>query len=235
MSGPFFDACVALGADHYWAGDEPSGTTIADLIGSDDVTLYGSRNAYQSMVTARTEAAVFDSAENNPTAQWPGTVNPVNGTDPFAVAVWLNMSAVAGSFVNIYNHRGPTNNHGVVFFLHTGDGRISFQLGDGTTIPGATAYVFAADTTIFAVGTYDGTNLRLYKDGALVAGPTAAPATPVAGTDPAGQNYVEGASFPVATFKNVTLSGTDVADLYAAGIGPGPPLGTVMRSGMRLG
>jgi hypothetical protein len=150
----------------------------------------------------------------------PMSMTPL-GAHAWSLECWFNMASIpltTGNYVvmgwgNLATHQqallavkvaaGP-----VVSFLLTTDGT---DLNTGT-VSGATTY--------HMVGTYDGTNLRLYVNGSLVAGPTAATMNLVAsfariGNDSAGNSF--NGTLDEPAFYNYALSGAQISAHYAAG------------------
>jgi hypothetical protein len=83
--------------------------------------------------------------------------------------------------------------------------------------------VLSVNVTHFVVGTYDGSNARLYSDGLLIGGPIAAPAPVPMGlfgiAAGYGDNYRFNGTIDEPAIWNRALSAAEIAELYRIGSG----------------
>lgn len=98
-----------------------------------------------------------------------------SGNAAFSLEAWANCDTNPTNYQRIVSHDDATQ--GWILFLHQTDG-----YGIGRRVAGTFTLCKYKPTTFLnlpfhVVGTYDGTNLRLYLNGVLVAGPTTASAS----------------------------------------------------------
>lgn len=175
----------------------------------------------------------------NATAHWI-TVNGVAslfvGTASWTIEQWSN-HVVDANFPNLFSARDVAGTSIVNIATNATNLFVSINSVDTiTTTP-------LSSVTHYTVLTYDGTNLRWYVDGALVAGPTAATIGATAKTDATiggqgGAGIV--ASFDEVAVYNIELSAQQVRDHYNYGIGtarwfrpPQPVLQAINRAAVR--
>jgi hypothetical protein len=208
--------------------DETSGPTAADSSGNNNTATRGSGTSFTTAGkfagglsfdgTINAYAAVNDSPSLNPGTQ-------------ITVSAWINSSTWAGG-----NRR----------ILQKGANDNQYRLTDETDVlKWHIAGVGTVQTTLpstgvwhLVVGTYDGSNLRLYIDGAQAASIAATGSMPVS-TD----QLVIGAKSPTATagdhfngtmddvrVYNFALSATEVSTMFA-GAAPATPTGLTLTAG----
>ena len=162
------------------------------------------------------QALNFDGVDDNVSLPNPSTY-PI--TTPWTVSAWVFPRSTSNNNAVIFY--GEQANNGVHLIIPTTTfWRVGFW---GGTSADAGAGTVSLNTWQFMTGTFDGTNLRLYKNGLLIAGPTAATpaasASPVAGigaNNSGGSSYFRG-SIDDARIYNRALSVAEVKQLYQAG------------------
>jgi hypothetical protein len=226
--GPAYVATVlATGPLSYWRLGEASGTTAADSKGTNPGTYIGSPTlGAPGALTgdSNTAATLNGTSQSMQVAGLPGF-----GTQ-MAVGSWFKTTVRGPGTRDIVGTPGPYS-----FSLHENpDGSIGYNLftAAGSGFAGMnSALAYDNGGWHLAVGTFDGTNARLYVDGALVAGPTgiggstwnAAASAVDIGYLNSNFTYFAGTIDEPAIWSRA-LSAGEIATLYAAGTTPG--LGT---------
>jgi hypothetical protein len=199
---------------------EESGTTATDETGTNNATFIGSPVLGVTGPIANSRATRFTNIAH--VAQSP-TINAFNATS-FTVTAWIRR---IGSSVNgrVLNRRFTASNNGIILAHNASGTRIRFTLGSGSALNTITDATDISDETwTHFAATYDGTSARLYRNGQLVAGPTAMGYSPETGADlfvgkdltnvttgtPFNGDISEAAFFPVA------LSAARIAAHYDA-------------------
>ena len=225
----YADEVIADSPVAYWKLDETSGTTTNDAIGSNHGTYTGGYTLNQAGIPST----------GRPSVALNGSSGYINCGAPAA----LNLTAAWTLEAWVYLTSAP-NGSAVISELYTGAGdQVLYALGFGGMVVGGTSqlqvgfytgstwrYIQGAalslNTWHHIAGTWDGTNLRLYADGAQVASGTPA-SGPVAGMnglvlgrrwDTAGSApYLPGRLDEVAIY-DAALSATRILAHYNAGI-----------------
>jgi hypothetical protein len=143
---------------------------------------------------------------------------PTGSGAPWTISLWAKSNVSSGTNLMAFSYGAGSNNttpH--VAVTAAGKWRISTW---GNDVDVAAPLVAAGKWT-HVVGTFDGTNLRVYINGALSAGPTAITSAPVTtnasiGANPTGGNLWNGAIDEVRVY-NRALSSNEVTTLYGAG------------------
>lgn len=152
-------------------------------------------------------------------------------TSSWSQAGWVKLKNENTGLWNIFDSRNGTDYH-LQYIRYDYPGSVhTLVCGRGSNGVGATETTYAVDlgTTNWhhIVGTYDGTNLRLYLDGSLVAGPTAGGSwangnsisdQTTLGASGNGFIYAS-AQFDEVYYFDVALSATEVSQLYNSGDG----------------
>jgi hypothetical protein len=178
----------------YHFGDGTTLSTI-DSTGGNDGTLYHSPTATTGKIGG---AAHFVASSTQVIAIGNRSELPV--TTPWTIEAWAKPSADANYAVVAW---GNTSNNGpVITMTGSNQWKTGFFGGANVTVSGV-------DTTAFhhIVGTFDGSNLRLYKDGSLAGGPTAA-SPAAANTISAGIGAAFGTRFFDGNIDEVRISTT---------------------------
>ncbi len=169
LSAALFQA-QPMGLVAYWALDETSGTVAADSSGS------GLTGTYVGAPVPSTDVA--PSSYPNPRSLLTGTNNAVRAGNfgnftRTTVSVWIKRTGTIANRESIVSYKeGDGVNQGFVLCLNEGGAsqfpRIFVQV-DGTWRFAEQAVAIPLNSWIHLVGTYDGTSLRLFRDGAQVA------------------------------------------------------------------
>jgi hypothetical protein len=211
----------------YWKLDETGGTTAVDSAGGNKGTYTGGYTLNQAGIPSTGRPAVLFNGSS-------GYVN-------LGATAALNLTAAWTLEAWVYLTSTP-NGCGVISEVYPGSGNVLYEIGFGFSAGGAaltvgyytgSAWYVAAGAALslnawhHVVGTWDGTTLRLYADGAQVA--TATPAAkPVAGMDGLyiGKRHDNAGSAPFfpgrideVAIYSAALSAARITDHYNAGIG----------------
>lgn len=149
----------------------------------------------------------------------------------FTVSAWINLNNLSqGSApVIVANDTPLSSNKGFSLFFAPGLAATGFYVGNGSSHALCTGTLTgpSASGWFHYVGTYDGSNLRLYENGILVGGPT-----PLAGSMAVGTNNVSigyqphgSSDFFAGTISHVVLysialPASEVLNHYQEGIAP---------------
>jgi len=217
--------------------NETSGTSVTDY-GSQaqNGTLHGTVTLNQaSMIpsNAADGSMLFDGTTGYMQA---ATTGLPTGAQVWSMEGWITMPTVPATGIHIMAEWGTnTSNEAAAIGIFTGVIRLNTY--SANNILGPTA---VNGTTYYIVGTYDGTNLRLYVNGALQGSPLAAtPAIALTycyiGTeDNAADDFFSGKIQGVA-FYNTVLSATQVSTHYNAGITIFSPQGAIASPELKAG
>lgn len=145
------------------------------------------------------------------------------GTSNFSIEAWVNLDVADTTFRRIVGHEDASN--GWALGVRSGTGFFFFRIagGVGETLafnPGAGL----TGLTYHIVGTYDGTNLRIYINGVLqntsgtVTTSMAATANTVRFGPFTGSSFADGRFDEIAVYSTA-LSGTRILAHYNAGLG----------------
>lgn len=209
----------------YYRLDELQGTIADDSSG----------NAYQGSinggVTLGAASLLTDPADTGDTAMTfngaSGFIGSLStsmiptGAHAWSLECWCRVSSLP---TNQWNAMVGWGNRAAlqmaVLYMNNTSSVYTFQIGFfGSMLVGST---FTTNTTYHVVGTYDGTNVRLYVNGALVAGPTAFALNLVAnfvaiGADGASVVEFYPGTLDECAFYNYALSAVQVSAHYTAG------------------
>ena len=154
-----------------------SGSTWTDLTGSGkDITLYGSptyssaNGGYLSFAPASSQygesASSFSSLTTFSVEVWHYFNGTNTGTSPCIVSeVWPGVTSSINYFLGAYPSTSPSL-------------QIGYYLNSGAGWQTSSAYTMTSGNWYQIVGTYDGTNLKLYVNGSLII-TTASSASPI--------------------------------------------------------
>lgn len=145
----------------YWRLGEASGTTAADEQTLNNGTYVNSPTlgATGLLTNEADTAAGFDGTNDHVTVAANSTLNPTSGT---SLEAWVRPTALQGTVMrrnNSYELRVQS------------DGSLLFRVWVGGSVQSleSAAREVVTGTTYHLVGTYDGANLRIYKNGRQVA------------------------------------------------------------------
>ncbi len=166
-------------------------------------------------------------------------VNLPNSNSPYSINVWLRATWNGGgrlSFVGMYDGvpatGTPTTGGGLQIGTAGGAGDITCWTYGGTTMITSAAGVMTPRNGIWTMATYvwDGTNHRLYVDGAPVATPTTTAFTGVQMT----QVYLDGYP-PTGSVSETAAFSVDSYDAYNRALTPDEILAMYNSAGARNG
>jgi hypothetical protein len=217
------------GLQSYWRFGETSGTTAKDLVGGKDGT-------YTNGVTLNQSGAI--AGDSDPAASFDGSNDFVGygdnygfaGTASFSAEAWVNQTlAHSGWSARIFDKVNyGTNRDGWLVVNQAGDNlafiRYSGSAQAGTSVGAAAGLITAGNGWHHLVVTYDGTNMRLYVDGVLRAGPSSSTYAMNAHTSPFAVGATSGGGNPFpgliddVAIYNVALSAQQVEEHYRSGL-----------------
>jgi len=222
-SGPYAPGIVADGPAGYWRLGETSGTTAADSAATNTGTYVGATLNAASLLAAETGNKAVTVNGTNQYVRVPSSA----GLSPSArvsVEAWIKPTTVP-----------TTGFHGIVakaesYALQFNAGRLEFTVIQGATRRRlqAPAGAIVAGTTYHIVGTYDGSNQRLYINGvqratAALTGAINVNANNLTfGSWNGSQEFYGGAIDEVAVYA-AALSAAQALAHYNAGNGGAPP------------
>lgn len=209
------------GGDTRWTS-ETAGVTY-DGSGNNNIGTLTNMSRTGSIVIGKLgQAFTFDGSTQYINA---GTGSSLNLTSTGSLAAWVKYSASCGSFAEIfgqYNNTTDTNGYEIACYPTNG---LSLVIANATT-PNIVSSAGAYNDGVWhhVAGTWDGSNLRLYVDGALIAGPSAQTVNAVSNVnnfniarDSANDNaYFPGTIDDVRVY-NRALSALEVKQLYLLG------------------
>ncbi len=207
-----------------WGLDLTSGTTVSDSVGGVNGTLNGAAALKQPSLYAYGDgySVGFDGASAYISF---GDRYDFAGTSPFTVEAWLRPTTVDATPRRIWSKEAASDGWGV---YHSASGLTVARSAAGTD---ACTYAtpLAPNTPYHVAATYDGTSLRLYLNGVLVAGPTASTRSLPGNTAPlvigrqaaTASNYFAG-QLDLCAVYNTALSPARVLAHYQAGQWPEP-------------
>jgi hypothetical protein len=152
-----------------WSFDENTGTTAADNSGHGHTLTLG---ASVSWTTGHTNSAVSTNGENTSVhgswsislpitiMAWCKPTDLTTNTNRLLFGIFDTADASGNSEFVIWAQRGDFGTHNVL----QGNVRI-----DGSLVPLSAAAALTVNTWVHLALTYDGTNVRLYRDGVVVA------------------------------------------------------------------
>lgn len=228
--GHYAEVVLADGPVAYWRLGEASGTTAVDEIGGHDST-------YAGTVTLGADGVMQDGSGDT-SADLNGTSGRVTGSDwadlefagsaPFSVEAWAELGAFNGSGFNLLvQKQGNAGGNGWEFLVRGSpykELRISRQVsGTGYVSIGSGVDTIATGTLYHLVGTFDGTDGKVYINGTLIAtgdisGTMAASTEPLSiGWDAgAADHHWDGRIDEVAIYDRA-ISAAEVLEHYVVG------------------
>lgn len=151
------DGCVA-----YWKLDESSGDAI-DSVNGYDGTVYGCTQGVDGKINTCYSFDGNDYIEKS----FESSLNP----DIFSVSLWVKSDGPDGQYHSPITSRDITPQRGYIIYQGNNN---KWEFWIGTGVAWATIYGNNVTTNwIHLVAVYDGTNMRLYENGILTAGPSA--------------------------------------------------------------
>lgn len=207
---------AAQGLINYWALDEPSSLIHLDVVGGLSVTgQSGTQSGQPGLVQSRPVGYAM-SATGAANSRAASAVNYAFPTT-FSIECWWQVSSVVG---NVALVSAWSSSAGAMLWLATSTGAISLYT-NGTAL--ASGFTPGVGQKCHVLGTYDGTNSRIYINGALVAGPTASPNPTASGSvllfgdyNGSGISGFAGRLDEVAIY-NRALTAAEAASHYAIG------------------
>jgi hypothetical protein len=211
----------------YWRLGEASGTSAADTSGNSHTGTYSGSPTVgvAGLLTGdANKAATFHSASDD-LLQSAASFGPTT-VATFSTEAIVNLTAAVGGAPNIWELCDPLGADPGVISLQYDASNISVFFQGTSNLPAA-AFPYSLNTTYHLVGTFDGTQLLLYMNGALVAttpavdagAPVAIPFCWVAGNFGGGGFGTDG-TVDECAFYDTVLSADRVAAHYAQMINP---------------
>lgn len=162
----YVNAILAQGPTHYFPMDDPAGTTLRDLAGSDNV------KAGTSVTFGATgmhgQAATFNGTLQKPSATQVSQLGP----DSFSIEAWFRTTSTAGGQILNYGSSAAGGSALMDRQVYIdGSGRLTFGVYPGRTGPVRTVTSVAGfndGAWHHVVGTLGSEGMRLYVDGRFV-------------------------------------------------------------------
>lgn len=216
---PYRDAVLARTPRNYWRLGDFSNSSVIGILderGTQPGTVNGAIGQQQNsaLIGDNDGAFLFDGIDDR-------IAVGATASRPTSLTAWIRVAASAKQ-ETIWSNRSGGISGRLVIYLDAATGQLSaFHHGQGSV---ARAGPALDDNAWHMVGyTYDGTNVRLYVDGALVgtiaiAAPAASAGQAWLGHDPGNAVFLTGTLDEAALFDDV-LTDADVAAIYAARLG----------------
>lgn len=213
--GQFYRQTVlADGATSYYRTDETTGTVAVDQLGANPLT-------YTGGFTLGASGALGGSGDQDAAVTFNGTTGyavaaaaALKITTPLTLEAWVKPTGVS----TLQGITGRIDSGGPGYGLYILSTAFIWECNGTTVSAAATAGVWS-----HVVGTWDGSNLRLYINGALVAGPTAFAGPITSSASPFSIGSIVSGSFPLAGSVDEiavypsALSATQIRGHYNAG------------------
>ena len=221
LATPFVaKADITTGLVGHWTLNEGSGTSAADSAGSNTGTLTNGPT-WTTGAHAGSGAVALDGGNDHITM---GTTSAAEGVSALTVSLWAKTSHSSSSAHYLVAQYGSGND---TFKIEWDTGEdIRFDVKNAAQTEGTGEYVgtFMTDSLWHhIVGTYDGTNVRVYVDGVVggsvgsLSGLTSTSSLAfTVGAENGGSKFWEGPVDDLRIYSRA-LSQLDVTDLYAAG------------------
>ena len=199
-----------------WKLDETVGTTADDDIGGNDGTYNGGATLNQTaLVSGSGKSVLFDGVNDN--VQVPDAAS-LDITGDLSLEAWVKLTSKGASEHTIFLKNGS-------YYMRVIEGAtthyVQFLIWSGAVLKAVTADAgsFTLGTKHHLVGTYDGTNLRVYVDGVLVKTGAATGAIDSTASDlllMSGVGWAKGNGDDFAVY-NVTLPPQTISDHHEVG------------------
>lgn len=207
----------------YYRLDEATGTIADDISGNmNQGTLHGTITlGVTGLLTSGGDTAMtFDGTTGY--ISLPTSLIPTGSGHAWSLECWCRVTSLPGSTWNSMVNMGTISAGTLAgIYINNTGGTVTFAVGTGSVNIFSSTHV-ATNTTYHVVGTYDGTNIRLYVNGSLVAGPSAVTvnlgttyASIGADSSPAQEFF--GGTIDEAAFYNYALSSGQVSNHYTVG------------------
>lgn len=226
----FQQTLIDLGPSSYWHLDETSGTTAADVNSLVNGTYVSTPTLAQaSLISSGGTSVFFGPSEGvnlgSASYRFAGTAN-------WTFAAWVNISTINGAQNNAILYNMWVSGSGRQGFrIHGFGSGGGYKLEAERALNGASLYATSSGTynagdRVFVVVTYDGANLKLYANGALLT--TTADSRSVASGATGSLAFASEDDFGTARMLNgyldepaiftraLTLS--EISSLYSAGL-----------------
>ena len=216
---------ITTGLAGHWKFDETSGTSASDSSGNNNT---GTLTNSPTWTTGKINSALsFDGVNDYADI---GTMN-VSGSG-ITIAAWVKAdsfsSAIDTRFISKANSTSEQGHYWMLGQTNSGGDKLRFRLkaGGSTQTLIASSGDLPTGTWFHAIATYDGSTMRLYKDGIEVGSVAKSGTIDIDATIPAniarnpdGSNHMDGTMDDVRIY-NRALSTSDIQALYAYTGGP---------------
>ncbi len=158
----------------HWTFNEGNGTVAYDSSGYDNngQITFGNGNTKWSAGLFGTTGLKFNSNWQNPESMnYEVTVpnNPILEPAAFTAEAWFRSAGTQGAYVNII-HKGASAYYGIsTWTMHINNNILSLKIPTaGLSSPAASSSIILDGKWHHVAGTYDGSSVRLYVDGAEI-------------------------------------------------------------------
>jgi len=229
--GTYEQTILADGPTAYYRFDESSGTTANDSSGNGYSGTYaGSGVIYDqpgALIGDADTAVLLDGAAGEMTC--PVGVNTA-GWSAFAIEVWVKLTTIPSSKAVIADNDTGISNKGFALYFAASAASLNLSIGNGSSHATATyTFAFSAGIWYHLLGTWDGTTITLYVNGASVATAAKSGSMGTPGYNLVfGYNIVSGGGYLPATLDeaaiyNAVVSAARVLAHYNKGLAATPP------------
>lgn len=222
----YSDKVLADGATLYLRLDETSGTTVTSKVGGYTGTISGGVTLNQPGALADGDKAMAFDGTGTITAP---AIAAVNNTTSLSAEIWVRLNTLVATRVAMQLGAGAANSN---VQANTAANNWRWELFIGGTVAVTAA---GLDTSWHhLVITYDGANVRLYRDGVLSATTPATGVTTITGSllignfSSAGFEWI-GSIDDVAIYPTALTPAQISAHFAASKVAPGPPIFSDLR------
>lgn len=194
-------------------GTRSSTQSVVDLTGNNAITI--SSLTYSNNATT---SFSFNGSSNFLTCGNNSAISAISGTTAVSVEVWVNLSGYGSSSYGVITHKG--NPWAWLMENPSNRMQIRFGLSVSGDVACADSATHALNTWYQFVGTYDGANMRFYRNGVLTN--TVAASGTLGGTginmvvgNFSGAYYSQG-QIPVVKIYNKTLTAAEIQQNFNA-------------------
>ena len=193
------------------AGTRSNTQAIVDLTGNNTLTA-------TSLTYASDNTFSFNGSSNYATAGNASAIAAISGTSNVTVEAWVNLAGYGSSGYGVITHKG--NPWAWLMENPSNKMQIRFALSVSGDVSCADSSTHALNTWYQFVGSYDGTNMRFYRNGALTNTVAASGTLGGTGIDMVIGNfsgaYFSNGKIPVVKVYNRTLSADEVKQNFQA-------------------
>jgi hypothetical protein len=219
----YYDTVMA-DASSYWPLGEPSGFALDETFASDGTVTGGTRRVQGLVKNDQGDGAYYTTRASGGVDF--GNIYNFSGTNSFTIEVWHKPHVVDASGSVVYAKSSDSPNYDG-YYLEYWNGGVHFLRYDSTSHTADTCLYSTApvvDRTYHWVVTYDGSTIRLYQNGRLVAtqASTKSMGSPTASLKlnqwSSGGSACDGTSDSFAIYNGMVLTADEIWEHYRQGV-----------------